>query len=257
MEKPTSNPAQHEGFTLIELSIVLVIIGLLVGGVLAGKALIEQAATRAAASRLQQLETAYRTIQAKYNCTIGDCSNATDYFGMNYIVVPSGCPPSGGAGNGNGNGDGFIDKSSGSTGDGSWKCEPKQAARSLQLANLLPTAVTSPCVSSDDYFKGINDSCAYFYNDDLYGAVSNVKVNNITWTKRSQNGFWLNAAALSPVQARSIDEKLDDGIANKGKFKGLDAADGITFPLISGSCSIAGVYNHNEDFTCRSLYYMK
>lgn len=42
----------RNGFTLIERSIVLVIIGLLVGGVLVGKALIQQAEIRAAASEL-------------------------------------------------------------------------------------------------------------------------------------------------------------------------------------------------------------
>lgn len=246
-------PSRH-GFTLIELSLVLVIIGLLVGGVLAGKALIQQAEIRAAASSLENLETAYRTFQLKYNCIIGDCPNATDFFGMNYVVVAAGCPPSGGAGNGNGNGDGFIDKSSGDTSDGSWKCEPRQATKSLQLANLSPTTENSKCW---EYFKGINNSCAYFYKDDLYGAVPAVKGTSITWVNHSQNGWWNNAPALSSVEARLIDEKLDDGIADKGKFRGLDAADGVTYPMISGSCSVSGVYNNNENPSCRALYYLK
>ncbi|MEO8341734.1 MAG: prepilin-type N-terminal cleavage/methylation domain-containing protein [Nitrospirota bacterium] len=76
------------GFTLVELYIVLVIIGLLVGGVLAGKTLIQQAEIRAAASQLQQMETAYRTFQTKYGCIMGDCSNATDFFGYNYMASP-------------------------------------------------------------------------------------------------------------------------------------------------------------------------
>ena len=99
----------RSAFTLVEISIVLVIIGLLVGGILAGRTLIQQAEIRAAVSQLQKFESAYRTFEVKYGCIMGDCPNATDFFGMNYVVWGAGCPPSGGAGNGNGNGDGFID----------------------------------------------------------------------------------------------------------------------------------------------------
>lgn len=244
-----------KGFTLIELSIVMVVIGLVVGGIMAGKMLIQQAETRAAASQLQQLETSYRTFQTKYGCIIGDCPNATDLFGMNYTVVAAGCPPSGGAGNGNGNGDGFIDQSSGSMA-GTWTCEPVQAAKSLQLSNLLPTSFKTPCASSNTYFKGINDSCAVFFKDDLYATIPASKTNAVTWLKYS-SASQANAPALSPIEALSIDAKIDDGIPNKGKFRGLDASDGINPPTIAGSCSVAGVYNLNETSSCRSLYYIK
>ena len=50
MTADETTASRQQGFTLIELSIVLVIIGLLVGGVLAGKALIQQAEIRAATS---------------------------------------------------------------------------------------------------------------------------------------------------------------------------------------------------------------
>lgn len=244
---------QHNGFTLIELSIVLVIIGLIVGGVLAGKALIQQAEIRAAASQLQTMETAYRTFQAKYGCIPGDCANATDFFGVNYIVVATGCPPSGGAGNGNGNGDGLIDQSSGSLFAGTWTCEPIQAAKSLQLSNLLPTSYTTPCGVS--YFKGINDGCAYFFADDLYTQIPAIKTNAMTWAKFSAGS--VSRATLSPVQARLIDEKIDDGKPSLGKFRGLDASLPSGGAIIANSCVNSGVYNLNEDFTCRTLYYFK
>ncbi len=89
------------GFTLIELSIVLVIIGLVVGGVLVGRDLIKAAEIRAQVNQIEQMETAYNTFKLKYNCIAGDCPNATDFFGttvsttpLRYIV--------------NGNGDGEI-----------------------------------------------------------------------------------------------------------------------------------------------------
>ena len=249
-------PKQQIGFTLIELSIVLVIIGLIVGGIMTGKVLIQQAEIRVAASQLQKMETAYRTFQTKYNCIIGDCLNATDFFGMNYIVVSAGCPPSGGAGNGNGNGDGLTDNSSGLINNGTWTCEPVQAAKSLQLSNLLPTSLTTPCASAPTYFKGINDSCAYFFKDDLYLQGTPINTNSITWAKFSTGGQ-LHSSALSPMQARLIDEKIDDGKPATGKFRGLDASLPSGGGIVANSCFTTGIYNTNEDNTCRSLYYFK
>lgn len=255
-----SAPSRH-GFTLIELSIVLVIIGLIVGGVMAGKALIQQAEIRAAASQLQQMETAYNAFRLKYNCIVGDCPNATDFFGMNYVVVAAGCPPSGGAGNGNGNGDGFIDKSSGLTSDGTWTCEPVQAAQSLSLSGLLSPDISAPCRNYPEYFKGINTSCAFFYKDDIQQSYAPIYVNSVAWGVIPPDGFSPYGAALSPMQARLIDEKLDDGKPNTGKFRGLDAARPTGGGIIVGSCSTSqqptGAYNVNEDYTCRSLYYFK
>lgn len=67
----------NKGFTLIELSIVLVIIGLLVGGILAGNALILAAEIRAAVSQKERFDRAAVTFKLKYNCLPGDCYNAT------------------------------------------------------------------------------------------------------------------------------------------------------------------------------------
>ncbi len=235
------------GFTLVELSIVLVIIGLMVGGVLVGRVLIQQAQVRAAASQLQQMETAYRTFQTKYSCIMGDCPNATDFFGTNYMSYACTMPN----GNGNGDGNGLID----SGGGGFWHCENQQASKSLSLANLLPTSLTNACISWAGVFQGINNSCTIFYKDDLNGQVTPIKVNTIAWLGYEPISGILKAAALSPVQARLIDEKIDDGKSATGKFRGLDyfANSGI----VANSCSTSGVYNLNEDFTCRALYYLK
>lgn len=64
------------GFTLIELSIVLVIIGLLVGGVLVGRDLIEMAGARSQLGQVERIQLAVTTFKLKYNCMPGDCKNA-------------------------------------------------------------------------------------------------------------------------------------------------------------------------------------
>src|ERR1700722_19638100 len=63
---------RSSGFTLIELSIVLVIIGLIVGGVLVGRDLIEAAAIRAQISQIEKYQTAVNTLRAKYEYLTGD-----------------------------------------------------------------------------------------------------------------------------------------------------------------------------------------
>jgi prepilin-type N-terminal cleavage/methylation domain-containing protein len=245
---------QQNAFTLIELSTVLVVIGLVVGGIMTGKALIQQAEIRAATSQLQQLEAGYHAFRTKYNCIMGDCANATEIFGNNFIVVNAGCPPSGGAGNGNGNGDGFID--AGGYG-GNWFCETTQGLYSLSLAKLLPTKIISPCRAGNTiYFKAINDSCGYFFKDDLYSASTPIKTNGVTMATFVTGGA-VNGAALSPVQARLIDEKIDNGTPLTGKFRGLRAALPSGGAMVANSCDTGGVYNLNEDYTCRLVYYFK
>ncbi len=65
----------REGFTLVELSIVLVIIGLLIGGILKGKAMIENAKIKRFQNDLQTLQAAIYTYQDKYGYYPGDDPN--------------------------------------------------------------------------------------------------------------------------------------------------------------------------------------
>ena len=61
-----------EGFTLVELSIVLVIIGLIVGGVLVGQDLIAAARIRSQLSQIDKYNIAVNTFRLKYNVLPGD-----------------------------------------------------------------------------------------------------------------------------------------------------------------------------------------
>ena len=65
------------GFTLIELAIVLVIIGLLVGGVLVGQDLVRAAGERAQITQIEKYNIAVNTFRAKYNALPGDLPEVT------------------------------------------------------------------------------------------------------------------------------------------------------------------------------------
>src|SRR5476649_123700 len=67
--------SSRAGFTLIELSIVLVIIGLIVGGVLTSRDLIAAAQIRAQISQIEKYQTAVNTFRGKYGYLPGDIPN--------------------------------------------------------------------------------------------------------------------------------------------------------------------------------------
>jgi len=62
----------QKGFTLIELAIVMIIIGILLGGVLKGQELIKSAKIKATASEIEAYKTAYWGYKERFGATPGD-----------------------------------------------------------------------------------------------------------------------------------------------------------------------------------------
>ena len=71
---------KQKGFTLIEIAIVLLIIGLLLGGVLKGQSMINSARVRAIANDLSGIETAWVSFQDRYQSLPGDYSRASTHI---------------------------------------------------------------------------------------------------------------------------------------------------------------------------------
>lgn len=94
------------GFTLIELSIVLVIIGLIAGGILVGGALIRTAEIHRIIREIEDYKAAVNTFQTKYNGLPGDLINAEGIWGSdaNCPDTPANLDPKQLTCNGNGNG---------------------------------------------------------------------------------------------------------------------------------------------------------
>lgn len=76
-----NNVQNQKGFTLVEIAIVLVIIGLLLGGVLKGQELIANSKIKAAQQEIQAFSAAIYSYQDKTGYLPGDNPNATNNAG--------------------------------------------------------------------------------------------------------------------------------------------------------------------------------
>jgi prepilin-type N-terminal cleavage/methylation domain-containing protein len=117
---------RQTGFTLVEIAIVLVIIGLLLGGMLKGQELIDSARVKNIAQDFRALSIAVLSYQDKYRSLPGDDAGAASRWGA------STCQ---------GNGDGIIEAGN------SANAENLCLWQHLRLANLLTgdsTSLTSP-----------------------------------------------------------------------------------------------------------------
>jgi prepilin-type N-terminal cleavage/methylation domain-containing protein len=85
--------ARQAGFTLVEIAIVLVIIGLLLGGILKGQEMITQAKIKNVIADFSGVSAAYHGYQDRYRAIPGDDPNAA----TRWAVAPAAT-----AGNGNG-----------------------------------------------------------------------------------------------------------------------------------------------------------
>ncbi len=118
----------QKGFTLVEIAIVLVIIGLLVGGVLKGQAMIQNAKVKKIVKMADELRAGLMTFYDKYGMYPGDENQAT---------------PPGDAFNGDGNG--RIDAA-----------ERFEVFRDLGLAGLISGTYTGTQAPNHP-FGGITD----------------------------------------------------------------------------------------------------
>ncbi len=98
---------KQSGFTLIEIAIVLVIIGLLLGGVLKGQELINSAKVKNLATDFKNIPVYIYGYQDKFRALPGDDSLAPSHLGVASSVAA--------AGNGNGVINGAWNASSGET----------------------------------------------------------------------------------------------------------------------------------------------
>ena len=87
--------ARQKGFTLVEIAIVLVIIGLLLGGILKGQEMITQAKIKNVIADFSGISAAYHGYQDRYRAIPGDDPNAATRWAGASISATAGEPGNG------------------------------------------------------------------------------------------------------------------------------------------------------------------
>jgi prepilin-type N-terminal cleavage/methylation domain-containing protein len=223
------------GFTLVELSIVLVIIGLIVGGVLVGRDLIKASEIRSQISQIEQFKTAANTFKLKYGYLPGDIPPTETaslgfftftgtYAGKSYFWFINASLGSLRYGYGNNSGDTDFGESyafwqhlseakmiKGQYGGTSGGANYIQANTTTYSAGGQPVNPT-PNQSDLDIFMPQSKFAAT--DNHIYLGANLIYTKLLNYTKTSlPNYFHLRA---TPNQEFAIDSKIDDGSPDKG-----------------------------------------
>ncbi len=192
----SSLPRRQSGFTLIEIAIVLVIIGLLLGGILKGQELITSARVRNIIAQLDGTKAAFFGFQDRYRALPGDFNKATTQIA--------------GASK-DGNGDGQI------LGDESiavWDhLSHAGFINGTYVFNATESATTTP---NNPYGARLQL---------IYDAVYAVDTGTPTVRTNLKTGPQIPANILA-----EIDRKIDDGNALRGNMRFSAYAAGGTAP---------------------------
>ncbi len=205
---------QQQGFTLIEIAIVLVIIGLLLGGVLKGQELIQNARVRNVIAQQDGIKAAFFGFQDRYRGIPGDYSPTL--ANQNIPGAGTTC---------GGNGDSLIKNT---TFTGSASSENICAWYHLSKANFITGSYSGSGTTENANNSPVNPfgGPMQIIYDSTYSDPSGSpsSVHNI------KTGINIPASILAEV-----DRKLDDGYPSSGAFR-FSTYGSVT----AASCIVAG-----------------
>ena len=183
---------KHSGFTLVEISIVLVIVSLILGGVLKGQALINSAKVRSVVNDINGIRSAWYGFQDRYHALPGDYPDAVTHISASADA---------------GDGDGSIDTLQEIA--GVWQ----QLAESDYISGQFDGDSSNVGTKTDTDCK--SSSCP---QNPYYGYYK------ISYSKKAEgmtvesNEFYTGDQIPSSVLFE-IDTKLDDGKPSSGLFR--------------------------------------
>ena len=241
LTRERKNTRTH-GFTLIEVSIVLVIVALIAAGIVGGMELVKSAGVRKQISQVESIDTAVNTFRNKYGCLPGDCAQGFDFPLRRY----NGCAS---ANINTGNGDGMI-------GESNYNINTTASAPAWETRIFWNVLIDARLV--DAYYT---QHCGYApAGSHNYAIAGKFGANRPIIAMGHQGGFhqyyigsWtgpgFNAPSattgetLTPNEAYQMDFKMDDGLPATGQVRArqgsnvfilgvspLGASDGITAP---------------------------
>ncbi len=209
---------QRAAFSLVELSIVLVILGLLTGGILAGQSLIRAAQLRAVATEYSRYTAAARSFRDKYFALPGDMPNATAFWGV-ANATPATCRTTVGTGTQtcDGNGDGRVENVGfiGAVVDEDYRFWQHLANAGLIEGNytgvdtgsFVSTTLNSPPskLSGALWFT-------FGWGIATGGGIYDGDYGNAFAIGAPATNAWVSGPIFKPEEAWNIDTKMDDGM---------------------------------------------
>lgn len=208
-------PSTQRGFTLVEIAIVLVIIGLLLGGVLKGQELINSAKAKSLVNDFRTISTAIYAYQDRFRFMPGDDPAAGQHVGG----ATASTPGSDARGNG---------RIGGAWNSGTATDEAFLVWQHLRMANLLTgTSDTSDTSATSNYYPRNADNGRI----GITGAVP-ISVPSTSATSPSSasvpmtGAFFICSDGISARLARQVDSTMDDGATNTGNVRAMAQVSG-------------------------------
>lgn len=219
------------GFTLLELSIVIVIIGLIVAGISAGQSLVTQANLRSIITDKDKYTVMINSFYMQYDALPGDMVNAQSYWGVSVD---------------NGDGDRSIE----------WVTTPREvfmAWQHLGAAGLVDdTYASTPdyaVVGTNVPAASFNGSCWSFADGDAFPAgYLYATTTTLNLGVPGPSADHCVRVFYTPAQAYSIDVKVDDGLITSGTMMArVDQ---------NASCTDGSAYNLDETGNVCSSFFV-
>jgi prepilin-type N-terminal cleavage/methylation domain-containing protein len=187
------------GFTLVELAIVLVIIGIILAGIIKGQEMINNAKIKRAYSAQKEIAAAIYTYYDRYGKYPGDDNTAQSRWG---------------AATYNGNGNGLIEGGTAGTDAAPgtmFTCAANTASEACALWEHLRLA---GIISGTSTAGAARLNPSHPYGSTI--GVANVAISGLTIN-------WIGMARLPESVSQSLDLQNDDGSATTGSIRGNQA----------------------------------